>query len=39
MAVEDPIEDMVYATLYQGVSPEEPLMKKLARKKPSTLQG
>jgi hypothetical protein len=31
---------MVYAALYQGnISPEEPLMKKLARKQPSTLQN
>jgi len=39
MSVEDPNEDMVYAALYQGISPEEPLIKKLAQKKSSTLQG
>jgi hypothetical protein len=39
MAVEDPTEDMVYVALYQAISPKEPLMKKLARKQPSTLQG
>jgi hypothetical protein len=39
MAVEDPTEDMVYAALYQGISHVEPLMKKLARKQPPTLQG
>jgi hypothetical protein len=39
MAVEDPIEDMIFAALYQGISLEEPLMKKLAWKQPRTLQG
>jgi hypothetical protein len=39
MVVEDPTKDMVYAALYQGISPEEPLMRKLARKQPSSLQG
>jgi hypothetical protein len=39
LAVEDSTEDMVYAALYQGISPEKPLMKNLAQKKPSTLQG
>jgi ubiquinone/menaquinone biosynthesis C-methylase UbiE len=39
MEVEDPTKDMVFAALYQGISPNEPLMKKLARKQPSTLQG
>jgi hypothetical protein len=39
MAVEEPTEDMVYATLYEGISSEEPLTKKLARKQLSTLQG
>lgn len=37
--VEDPIEDMIFAAIYQGISPEEPLMKKLVRKQLSTLQG
>jgi hypothetical protein len=37
--VEDPTEDMIFAAIYQGISPEEPLMKKLIRKQPSTLQG
>lgn len=32
MIVEDPIDDMVYAALYQGLSLEEPLRKKLAKK-------
>jgi len=39
MAVENPTEDMVYVALYQGISLEEPLMRKLARKQPSSLQG
>jgi hypothetical protein len=39
MVVKEPTEDMVYAALYQDISPEEPLMKKLARKQRSTLQG
>jgi hypothetical protein len=39
MAMEDPTDDMVFAALYQGLSLEGPLMKKLARKQPSTLQG
>jgi hypothetical protein len=39
ITIENPIEDMVYATLYQGISPEEPLMRKLARKQPITMQG
>jgi hypothetical protein len=39
MAVEDPTEGMVFTVLYQGISPEEPLMKKLARKQLSILQG
>jgi hypothetical protein len=30
---------MLFTVIYQGISPEEPLMKKLARKQPSTLQG
>jgi hypothetical protein len=39
MTVEDPTEDMVFAAIYQRISPKNPLMKKLARKQPSTLQG
>jgi hypothetical protein len=39
VTVEDPTEDMVFAAIYQGISPEEPLMKKLVRKQLSTLQG
>jgi len=39
IAVEDPIKDMVYATLYQGISPGELLMRKLAWKQPSNLQS
>jgi hypothetical protein len=39
VTVEDPTEDMVFAAIYQGISLEEPLMKKLVRKQPSTLQG
>jgi hypothetical protein len=39
VTVEDPTEDMIFAAIYQGISPEEPLMKKLVRKQPSTLQG
>jgi hypothetical protein len=37
--VEDLTDDMVFAALYQGLSPKRPLMKKLARKQSSTLQG
>lgn len=32
MGVEDPTEDMIFVALYHGISPEEPLMKKLTRK-------
>jgi hypothetical protein len=39
VTVEDPTEDMVFAAIYQGISPDEPLTKKLVRKQPSTLQG
>jgi hypothetical protein len=39
IAVEDLTEDMVFTALYQGISPEESLMKKLAWKQPSTLQS
>jgi hypothetical protein len=39
VTVEDPTEDMIFATIYQGISPEEPLMKKLVWKQPSSLQG
>jgi hypothetical protein len=39
MTVEDLTDDMVFSALYQGLSSEELLMKKLARKQPSTLQG
>jgi hypothetical protein len=37
--VEDLTKDMIFATIYQGISPEETSMKKLVRKQPSTLQG
>jgi hypothetical protein len=30
---------MIFAAIYQGISPEEPLMKKLVRKQPSTLHS
>jgi hypothetical protein len=30
---------MIFVALYQGLSPEGLLMKKLAKKQPSTLQG
>jgi hypothetical protein len=39
VTVEDPTKDMIFAAIYQGISPDEPLMKKLVRKQPSTLQG
>jgi hypothetical protein len=39
MAVEDPTDDMFFAALYQGLSHEGPIMKRLAKKQPSTLQG
>jgi len=39
VTVEDPTEDMVFAAIYQGISPYEPLMKKLVWKQPSTLQS
>jgi hypothetical protein len=39
ITVENPTNDMVFTVIYQGISPEEPLMKKLAWTQPSTLQG
>jgi hypothetical protein len=39
VTVEDLTEDMIFAAIYQGISPEEPLMKKLVWKQPNTLQG
>jgi len=30
---------MIFAAIYQGISPEEPLMKKLIQKQLSTLKG
>jgi hypothetical protein len=39
ITVEDSTEDMVFPAIYQGISPKELLMKKFARKQPSTLQG
>jgi hypothetical protein len=39
MTKEDLTDDMVYTALYQELSPEEALMKNLARKQPSTLRG
>lgn len=38
ITVEDPTDDMVFVALYKGISPEGPLMKKLAWKQPSALQ-
>jgi hypothetical protein len=38
MEVEDPAKDMAYAALYQGISSEKPLTRKLAQKQPSSLQ-
>lgn len=32
MTMEDPTNDMIFMTLYQGLSPEGPLVRKLARK-------
>lgn len=32
MTEEDPTDDMIFAALYQGLSPEGPLMRKLASK-------
>jgi hypothetical protein len=37
MTVEDLTGDMIYATLYQGLSQEEPLIKKLTRTQSATL--
>jgi hypothetical protein len=37
MMVEDQTEDMVIVAIYQGISPDEPLVKKLPQKQPSTL--
>jgi ubiquinone/menaquinone biosynthesis C-methylase UbiE len=37
--VEDSTDDMIFAAIYQGISPEDPLMKKWIRKQPSNLQG
>jgi hypothetical protein len=39
VTVEDPTDDITFAAIYQGISPDEPLMKKLVQKQPSTLQG
>jgi hypothetical protein len=39
VTVEDPTKDMIFAAIYQGISPDKPLMKKLVRKQLSTLQG
>jgi hypothetical protein len=39
VTVEDLTEDMIFVAIYQGISPDEPLMKKLVQKQPSTLQG
>jgi len=39
ITIEDLTEDMVFVAIYQGISPEEPPMKKLARKQPSNLEG
>jgi hypothetical protein len=39
MTVEDPTDDMIFAPLYQGLSQEGLLMRKLARKQPSTMHG
>jgi hypothetical protein len=36
--IKDPTEDVVFTAIYQGISPEESLMKKLAQKQLSTLQ-
>jgi hypothetical protein len=37
MTVEEPTEDVVFTAIYWEISPEEPLMKKLAQKQPSIL--
>lgn len=37
LVVEEPTKDLVFASIYQGISPKEPLMMKLACKQPSTL--
>jgi hypothetical protein len=37
VAVKNPTEDMIFAAIYQGISPDELLMKKLVRKQPITL--
>jgi len=39
ITIEDPTKDRVFAAIYQRISLEEALMKKLARKQPSTLHG
>jgi len=36
--IKDKTEDVVFTAIYQGISPEESLMKKLAQKQLSTLQ-
>jgi hypothetical protein len=39
VTVEDPTDDMIFVAIYQGISPNEPLKKKLVLRQPSTLQG
>jgi hypothetical protein len=39
ITIKDSTEDVVFTAIYQGISPEESLMKKLAQKQLSTLQN
>jgi len=39
VTIEDSTKDMIFAAIFQGILPKEPLMKKLVRKQQSILQG
>jgi hypothetical protein len=37
LKVEDPDEGLVFSTIYNGISPDEPVARKVARKQPENL--
>jgi hypothetical protein len=39
LKVEDPTNGMVFYAIYQGISPIEPMMRKLARRQPDNIQN
>ena len=39
LMVEDPIDGVVFSAIYQGISPNEPMMRKLAWRQPNNLQN